>query len=188
MNGFHNSLKPSCLSFPQSGPRPNAKCVRAANCSRPFACSDIHDGSDIHSMPNAFSTSNNGVMPAQAWREGDKKYSQMLSHLTSPCLLEENLSSLQKSFVTKDNSPTYVWHFIQWSCNDSKIEFRDCEYFSTRKIFLLKNYLSKFNFFDFFRSKPKLTKNGSLQAFGRLCLPRHIHSRCPGWDHHSLTS
>ena len=83
MNGFYYSLKPSCPSFPQRGPRPNAKCVRAANCSRPFACSDIHDGSDIHSMPNAFSTSNNGVMLAQAWREGDKKYSQMLSYLTS---------------------------------------------------------------------------------------------------------
>ena len=39
-------------------------------------------------------------MPAQAWREEDEKYSQTQSYLTSPCVLKENLSSLQKSFVT----------------------------------------------------------------------------------------
>ena len=51
-------------------------------------------------------------MVAQAWREGDEEYSQMQSYLTFPSLLKENLSSLQKSFVTEDNSPTDMYGIL----------------------------------------------------------------------------
>ena len=104
-------------------------------------------------------------------------------HTSRLLVFWKKIHLLYKSRLSPRKNHPHIWHVVKCCCSDSKIEFSDCQYFSARN-----NFLIKFNFFDFFRSKPKLTKNGSLQAFGRLCLPRHIHSRCPGWDHHSLKS